>query len=207
MNSSIDASRQRTYDEEETPISAERLDGASFSISPARLPSTQRSETPVISDVQMHNTSKIHIEGNSTEREREKVEGQQQKKGQEELSEIRKELEDRTGFASYEAYLEALCCDPMYAGRSYIDILDNCFGEDDDDSEHRYAPPAVDIVDVLVEDRSCGVSLRCEKLSASEISVALCHPPPNTRAQVVLWPITYYARRHIEDFLNVLGVR
>ena len=51
MDSSMDALQKRTYDEEEPPISAERLDGASFSTSPARLPSSQRSETPVLSDV------------------------------------------------------------------------------------------------------------------------------------------------------------
>ena len=207
MDSSIDALRQRTYDEEDPPISAERLDSASCSSSPARLQSNQRSETPVLSDAQMQNRSEVDIEVKSTAGKRAEVEGQQQKEGQEELSEIRKELEERTGFASYKAYLEALSCDPMYAGRSYIDILDNCFGEDDYAKEHGYAPPGVDIVDVSNGDRSCvGVSLRCEDISASQISVALCHPPPNARAQVVLWPITDYARRRIEDFLNVLGV-
>ena len=201
MDSSIDALRQRTYDEEGPPISAERLESASCASSPARLQSNHRSEKPMLSDAQMQNTSEVDIEVKSTEGKREEVESQQQKEGQEALSEIRKELEERTGFATYKAYLEALSCDPMYAGRSYIDILDISFLEDDG------APPGVDVIDILDEEHSCvGVSLRCEDLSASEISVALCHPPPNTRAQVVLWPITYGARRHIEDFLDVLGV-
>ena len=207
MSSSIEATGQRTYDEEESPISAEHLDGASLSTSAARLPSNQRSETPVLSDVQMQNTSKIEIEGKSTEREREEVEGQQQKERHEDLSEIRKKLEERTGFASYKAYLESLSCDPLYAGHSYINIIDTCFGEAYPGEDHNERPPLVDIVDVSDEGRSGGgVSLRCEHLSASEISVALCHPPPNTRAQVVLWPIRDYARGDIEDFLNVLGV-
>lgn len=207
MDSSIDALGQRTYDEEEPPISAEGLDGASFSTSPASLQSNQRSGTPVLSDARMQDSSDVDFEGKSTERDREEVEDQQQRKGRDALSKVRKELEKKTGFASYKAYLEALCCDPMYAGRSYIDILVNCFGAHDDTGEHGCAPPGIDIVDVSYEDRSCvGVSLRCEDLSASEISVALCHPPPNTRAQVVLWSINDYARRDIEDFLNVLGV-
>ena len=207
MDSSIDAPGKCTYDEEECPISAARLDGASFPASLARLPSNQRSETPALSNAQMQDSSDIDIGVESTEGNREEEEGQQQKGGHEGLSEIRKELEERTGFASYKAYLESLSCDPLYAGHSYINILDTCFGEAGPDKDYNNAPPLVDIVDVSDEDRSrVGVSLRCEGLSTSEISVALCHPPPNTRAQVVLWSIGDYARRDIEDFLNVLGV-
>ena len=201
MDSSTNTLRHRAHDEEDLHLSAERLDCASCSTSPARLQSTQRSETPVLSDVQRQSTREINIEVKSTEGRREEVERQQQKEGQEELSEIRKELEERTGFASYKAYLESLCRDPIYVGRSYIDILNNCFGE------HDYAPPGVDIIDVSDDDCSfVGVTLRCEDLSASEVSVALCHPPPNTRVQVVLWPIDDLVSRHNEDFLDVLGV-
>lgn len=191
------------YDQGNLSTSAERLDPASFSSRPARLQRNQRSEPLVLSNAQMQSTSEIDIEVKSTEREREEVEGQQQKEGQEALFEIRKRLEDTTSFGSYEAYLKSLDRDPMYWGMcwgpSYSDILGDCFGQP------RHTGSGVDIIDVSNLD-SClvGVSLRCENLSATEVCRALCHPPPNTRAQIVLWPI--HDTRNVADFLDVLGV-
>ena len=200
MTSSVETRRQHIYDELDHFISAERLDSASFSSSPARLQSNQPSETPVLSDVQSQNTSEVDNEVKSTEGKSEEVEGQQQKEGQEALAEIRKELEDTTGFGSYEAYLQSFDRDPMYLGRSYTDILDGCFHEPHDMGS------GVDIIDVSNGDLSpIGVSLRCQDLSATEISRALCHPPSSTRVQIVLWPIDRYSS-DIENFLDVLGV-
>ena len=207
MTSSIDARRQHVYDGRKHSISGERLDSASISGSPARLQSNQRSETPVPRDAQKQSTSEVEVKG--MEWGEKEVEGQQQeeaawegeKQRQEEaLRQVRKDLEDTTGFDSYEAYLESFRRDPMYVGRSYTEILDGCFPDPID------VGPGVDIIDVSNEDLSrVGVRLRCEDLSASEISKALCHPPPNTRVQIVLWPIDTYTR-DIEDFLDVLGV-
>ena len=112
MNSSIDAFGQRSYDEEDPLISAERLDGASFSTNPARLQSNQKSEATGLSDAQMQDSSDIDIGAKTTQGKREEVEDRLQKEGHEALSEIRKELEERTGFATYEAYLDSLRRDP-----------------------------------------------------------------------------------------------
>ena len=89
----------------------------------------------------------------------------------------------------------------MYVGRYYVEILRDCV-------EHSgLAARGVDVKDVSDEDRSSvGVSLRCENLSAIELSRALCHPPPRTRAQIVLWPIHDSAGRDIIAFLDILGV-
>ena len=230
MTSSVGARRQHMYDGRKPSISAERLDSASVSGSPARLQSHQRNDKPVLSDAQMQNTSEVEV--NSTEGRGEEVDGQQQEKeggeGEEQkereilrqamkeledaegkeqkeretLRQVMKDLEDATGFGSYKSYLESFRRDPMYVGRSYTDILNGCFSFDN----HINGSPGVDIIDVSNEDLSpVGVRLRCENLSASEISEALSHPPPSTRAQIVLWPITIYANG-IEDFLDVLGV-
>ena len=209
MASPVHARRQHMSDGREPSISAERLDSTSISSSPARLQSNQRSEKSVLRDAQLRDMSDIEVKG--TERGREETEGQQQEEEEgereeqeedehEALRQVMKDLEDTTGFGSYKAYLESFRRDPMYAGRSYFNIIDGCF----DDPMH--ASSGVDIIDVSNEDLSpAGVSLRCENLSASGISEALCHPPPSTRAQIVLWPIDTYTR-DIEDFVNVLGV-
>ena len=230
MTSSVGARRQHMYDGRKPSVSAERLGSASVSGSPARLQSHQRNDKPVLSDTQMQNTSEVEV--NSTEGRGEEVDGQQQEKeggeglerkeretlrqamkeledteGEEQkerktLRQVMKDLEDATGFGSYKSYLESFRRDPMYVGRSYTDILNGCFSFDN----HINGSPGVDIIDVSNEDLSpVGVRLRCENLSASEISEALSHPPPSTRAQIVLWPITIYAKG-IEDFLDVLGV-
>ena len=200
MTSSVNAPRQRMYNETNYSVSAERLNSASFSSTPARLQSNQQSETPVLSGHQMQDTSEVDIEIKTTQREREEMEGRQRKEEQGALSEIRKELEDITGFGSYEVYLQSFDHDPMYSGRSYIEILNDCF------HSPRDTGCGVDVIDVSNEDSSpVGVSLRCENLSASEVCRALCHPPPNTRAQIVLWPITEYTS-NVADFLDVLGV-
>ena len=198
MTSSVDARRQHLCVDGKPSVSAERLDSALISGGPARLQSNQRSETPVLRDAQMQNTSEVEFKG--TQGGGEEVEGQKQKEGQEALRQVRKDLEETTGFGSYKAYLGSFRRDPMYVGRSYTDILDGCSHDPID------ASSGVDIIDVSNEDLSpVGVRLRCENLSASEISEALCHPPPSTRAQIVLWPIATYTR-NIEDFLDVLGV-
>ena len=109
-------------------------------------------------------------------------------------------MEERTGFASYEAYLESLRRDPTYTGRSYTEKWDDCLSPGPDNGS------GVDIIDVSNEDSSpIRVSLRCQNLSASEVSGALCHPPPSTRVQIVLWTIDEYTC-HSADSLDVLGV-
>lgn len=133
--------------------------------------------------------------------QKEEAAREREKERQEEtLRQVRKDLEDTTGFRSYEAYVESLFSDPMYAGNSYMYVLDGLFHGPKD------IGPGVDIIDVSNEDHfAVGVSLRCEDLSASEVSGALCHPPSNTRAQIVLWPFDT-SKRNIENFLDVLGV-
>ena len=207
MTSSVESRVQHLDDDGKHFVSAERLESASISGSPGRLQSNQRSETPVLSDDQRLGTSEVEVK--RTKGGEEEVEGQQQeevareggKQRQEEaLHQLRKDLEDTTGFGSYRAYVKSFRRDPMYAGPSYSKILDGCFHSPSD------IGPGVDIVDVSNEDlSSVRVSIRCENLSASEISGALCHPPPNTRAQIVVWPIDTYAR-DIKEFLDVLGV-
>ena len=200
MTSSVDARRQHMYDQRNPSISAERLDPASISSSPARLQSNQRSGMPVLGDPQMQSTTETDSEDETAEGKREQGKYQQQKERQETLSKIRKKLEGRTGFASYESYLESSRRDPMYIGPSYTDILEGCF------RDPCRTGPGVHIIDVSNENSSpFGVSLRCEHLLASEISGALCRPPPSTRAQIVLWPINEYTSDSA-DFLDVLGV-
>ena len=203
MTSSVNALRQRMYDEANHSVSAVRLDSASFSSSPARLQSNQRSHTPVLSDAQIQSTSENETEVKSTEREREEVKGQQQEEGPEALEQTRKDLLEKTGFETYRAYMTSFFRDPLYSGRSYFGILNGCFPK----RRHTESTGSgVDIIDVSSEDSSpVGVSIRREDLAANEISRALCHPPPSTRAQIVLWPIDDYAH-DIEDFLDILGV-
>ena len=192
MTSSVNALRQRMYDEANHSVSAERLDSTSFSSSPAMLQSNQRSQTPVLSDAQIQSTSENEIEVKSTERERRKA-----------LHQTRKDLLETTGFDSYIDYMESFLHDPLYSGRSYFGILNGCF------TNRRHIDSTgsgVDIIDLSSEDSSpVGVRIRCEDLAASEISRALCHPPPSTRAQIVLWPIDRYGH-DIKDFLDILGV-
>ena len=207
MASSVDLHRQLTCNNNKPFISAERSDCASISSNPASLQSDQRSETRIFSGDQMQSTSAIEVNG--TEAAREDVEDPQQKEEGEEneeaergeaLRQTMRDLEGTTGFDSYKAYLESFRHDPMYMGRSYPDIIDGCF------HNRRDTGSGVDIIDVSNEDPSpVGVSLRYENLSASEISWALCHPPPSTRAQIVLWPMDNHTR-NIEDFINVLGL-
>ena len=207
MTSSVDTRRQRINDGGEPSIPTQRLNSTSIPGSLARLRSNQQNKKPVLSDAQRQSTSKIGVEsneggGNELEgRQQEEAAREGEKQRQEQaLRQVRKDLEDKTGFGSYEAYLESIRCDPMYVGRSYTEILDGCFHDPID------ASPGVDIVDVSNEDLPVGgVRLRCENLSASELCTALCQPPPDTRAQIVLWQINTYTRG-IKDFLDVLGV-
>lgn len=195
MDSSFNPRVRTTYDEEGDAIFVPRIP-----------PIENPSEIDIKVDRERQQVE--YQEALSRRRKRQEASSKAREK-EEALLKIRKELEEKTGFATYKAYLKSLCCDPMYAGRSYIDILRTCWG---DRAENRWGPrdygsPGVDIIDVSDEDHSfVGVSLRCQNLSASEISAALCHPPPNTRAQVVLWPIEHHLSPHVEDFLDVLGV-
>lgn len=202
MTSSVDAHRQHIYDGSKPSISTERLDSASISGSPARLQSNQRNDRPVLGDAQRQSTSEIEVK--STVGGGEEVEGRQQEEhegeGEKTLRQVMKDLENATGFGSYKAYLESIRRDPMYVGRSYNDILYGSF------HIPQGTRSGVDIIDVSIEDLSpVGVNLRCENLLASEISEALCHPPPSTRAQIVIWPIDD-CPNNIADFLDVLGV-
>ena len=198
MTSSVGARRQYFSDNRKAFVSAERLDSASNSSSPARLQSNQQSETPVLSDAQMQTTSEIEVKSTEAEEEVEDQQGEEEE--EEALRHIMRDLKEITGFDSYKAYLESFLRDPMFIGRSYADILHGCFHNPND------AGSGVDILDVSNMDLCpTGVRIRCKNLSASEISGALCHPPPGTSAQVVLWPNDTFTR-DIEDFLNVLGV-
>ncbi|KAK0517372.1 hypothetical protein JMJ35_000527 [Cladonia borealis] len=218
MTSSVDTRRQPIDGDGEPSISAERSDLPSIPGSFVRLQSNQRNETPVLSDAQRQSTNEIEVKSKEEEgkeeefqqqeaKEREDEEQRVQRESEEEkqrereaLQQVMEDLKDATDFGSYYAYLESLHRDPMYAGRSYEEILEGCFH-----SPNKYGP-GVDIIDVLNEDLSpVGVSPRCSNLSASEIPGALCHPPANTRAQIVLWPVDTYTG-DIKDFLDVLGV-
>ena len=205
MTSSVDTRRQPIHGDGEPSISAERLDSASVPGSLVGLESAHRNETPVLSDAQRQSTSEIEVESTDEEGEDELPREERERREEEErereaLRQVMEGLKDTTGFGSYEAYLESYRRDPMYAGRSYNDILARCF------REPRFHGRGVDVIDVSSKGLTpVEVSVRWENLSASGVSWALCHPPPNTRAQIVLWPMDAN-NRDIEEYLNVLGV-
>ena len=211
MTSSVNTCRQPTDGDGEPSISPERFELASIPGSLGGLESNQRNETSVLSDAQRQSKSEIEVkstEGEKEERnevqqqEEEEGEGGKQRERDEAFRRVMKDLEDTTGFGSYQAYLKSLHRDPMYVGRSYTEISAGCDRYPHDDGD------GVDVIDLLSEDlSSVEVSLRRQKLQAREIAEALCHPPPNTRAQIVLWSINFITfTKDIKDFLDVLGV-
>ena len=108
--------------------------------------------------------------------ERGEAKVEEKDRDEEALHHIMTDLEAATGFDSYKAYLESFRRDPLYAGRSYTDILDGCF------RGRRDAGAGVDLIDVSDE----GLCLRGVHLSAPEISVALRQSTPGTSARIVL---------------------
>ena len=207
MTSSVECRPQHIDNDGKPTVSTERPDSASIPGSLARLQSNQRNEMPTLSDTQMRSTSEIEVKNTAGEGGEEEAQQQEEKEGEgeeqrvrdETLRQVMKDLEDATGFGSYEAYLESFRRDPMYVGRSYTELFNGGGFSGPTD-----ASPGVDIIDVSNGDLS-PMHLRGENLSASEISEALCQPSPNTHAQIVLWQIQSYTRG-IKDFLDILGL-
>ncbi len=185
-----------------TFVPADRSSSASINSGPARLEARRRSQLSVLrgSPPQIFASTELQIQGP-------KAEGDAPRKNdaneeQEALPQVLECLKKATGFDSYEAYLHSLYQDPMFAGRFYDEILDECFHYHGDASSRC----GVDIIDVIAESTGLlKIDVRCESLSASEASNVLCDPSPGTAAQIILWPFENHDHDS-ENLVDVLGL-
>ena len=168
--------------------------------SPIRMQASGRSQTTIAGSTSECSAGRTGSQSSGAARHDDAQEDAQANAERAAVCHILECMKETTGFDSYEAYVDSLCQDPMYASRSYTEILEGCF----DHAEH--AGSGVDLIEVINESHGrARIDLRGKSLSASETTTILRNPTSDAAAQVILWPIGKQSPDN-EDLIDVLGV-